>query len=160
MIRIADKIPTCDDLAIFVLRLAIGAVFFAHGAQKLLGWFYGAGLAKTIEAFHSHLGIPSYLTILVVLIEFFGGIFLIMGLLSRLCALGFSIIMVFAILLVHLQHGFFINWFNMPGKGHGIEYNLVLMGGCLAIMLTGAKSISLDDFLYRRFLKDGNDQEN
>lgn len=124
-------------------RLALGVIFTAHGSQKLLGWFGGLGWPGTIEAFKG-MGMPSYLTALVILTEFFGGLAVLLGLFTRLAALGITAVMVGAIATVHWQNGFFLNWFNEPGKGHGIEMNLALIGLALTLACTGPGKMALE----------------
>jgi putative oxidoreductase len=127
-----------------VVRLALGAVFFAHGAQKIFGWFGGPGLKGTIGYFREQLGVPPAATILAALIECFGGLALIVGFLARPAALGLIVVMLIAVSKVHAQHGFFLNFSMTPGKGHGIEYNFALIAMALSILIGGAGAISID----------------
>ena len=131
-----------------VIRLVLGVIFIAHGSQKLLGWFGGPGLSGAIEFFQQNLGIPPFLTVLDVVTEFFGGIALIVGLLTRVASLGLAIVMLVAIFKVHLPNGFFMNWFNVPDVGHGIEMNLALLGMAIGLMLSGAGKLSLDGLFW------------
>src|SRR6202171_2702670 len=79
-------INTTDDLAITVLRLVLGVVFFAHGAQKALGWFGGYGFSATMRFFTQQAHIPAAFAFLAICAEFLGGIGLILGLLGRVRA--------------------------------------------------------------------------
>jgi len=124
-------------------RLTLGIIFFAHGSQKLLGWFGGSGWSGTIQFFEQS-GVPAFLAILLIITEFFGGIAIILGLFTRLAALGLTIAMIVAIYKVHLQNGFFLNWFNVPNMGHGIEYNLALIGLSLSLLVWGGGNLSVD----------------
>ena len=128
-----------------VLRLAIGAVFVAHGAQKLFGVWGGGGLSGT-AAFFGQLGLtPAYpLAILVGLVEFAGGLMLIAGALTLFVALALALNMVVAIWKVHLANGFFLNWNMVAGQGHGYEFNLALIGALVSLMLTGPGAFSVD----------------
>ena len=128
-----------------VLRLAIGAVFVAHGAQKLFGIWGGGGLAGTAGSF-SQMGLtPAYpLAVLVGLVEFGGGIMLIAGALTFVAALGLAVIMAVAAWKVHAANGFFLNWSLAPGHGHGIEFSLALIGALVSLMLTGPGAFSTD----------------
>ncbi len=128
-----------------VLRVAIGAVFVAHGAQKLFGVWGGGGLAGT-AAFFGQLGLtPAYpLAILVGLVEFAGGLMLIAGALTLFAALALAINMAVAIWKVHFANGFFLNWNMVPGQGHGYEFNVALIGALVALMLTGPGALSVD----------------
>ena len=127
-------------------RLALGVIFFAHGAQKFLGLFGGPGMSKTIQGFQG-MGIPPFLTVIVIIAEFFGGIAIILGFLTRIAVLGLAIDMLVAIYKVHLPNGFFMNWYNIPNKGHGIEYNLALIGLSLALLVWGAGNLSVDQVI-------------
>ena len=128
-----------------VLRLAIGAVFVAHGAQKLFGVWGGGGLSGT-AAFFGQLGLtPAYpLAILVGLVEFAGGLMLIAGALTLFVALALALNMVVALWKVHLANGFFLNWNIVAGQGHGYEFNLALIGALVSLMLTGPGAFSVD----------------
>jgi putative oxidoreductase len=126
-----------------IIRLALGAIFVAHGAQKVLGWWGGAGWSGTIELFAKQ-GMPAPVTVLVMIGEFFGGLGVLFGCLTRLAALGPAFVMLGAIFMVHLQNGFFLNWFNQPGRGHGIECNLAYLAMALSLVLTGAGPLSID----------------
>src|SRR4030088_1413436 len=99
---------TDGDWVIAIVRIFLGGVvFFAHGAQKTLGWFGGAGLQSTVRVFREHLRIPAPLALLAVAAEFLGGLGLIVGLLSRIAALGIAVVIIVAILAVHRRFGFF-----------------------------------------------------
>jgi len=136
-------VNTADDRALLIARLALGLVIFPHGAQKLLGWFGGAGLADTISYFADALGIPAPITLLVVVIEFFGALALIVGALSRLAALGVAAVMVGAVLTVHVSNGFFMNWAGAQA-GEGFEYHLLALALAAAVMLKGGGALSVD----------------
>ncbi|MFQ5825273.1 MAG: DoxX family protein [bacterium] len=140
-------------LAYLVIRLALGVILFAHGSQKLFGWFGGAGLQSTLEFFSKNLGIPPLLSILDIIVEFFGGLALILGFLTRFAALGSTVVMLVAILKVHLANGFFMNWPLEAGQGHGIEMNIALLGMSLMLLITGAGCYSVDHLLLLKFWK-------
>lgn len=141
-------IKTNDDAALTILRLVLGIVFFAHGAQKVFGWFGGPGFSGTMAFFTANMGIPAFFAALAIAAEFLGGIGLILGLLARVAAFGVAVNMVVAILLVHAPHGFFMNWSGKQ-KGEGIEYHLLAIAVTAAIMLKGAGAASIDRALYR-----------
>ena len=128
-----------------VLRLALGAVFFGHGAQKLFGVWGGDGPSGT-AAFFNQLGLtPAYLLALGVgVIELVGGLLLIGGLFTLPVSAALTVNMLVAIWKVHFANGFFLNWKNAPGVGHGFEYNLVLIAGLVALMFSGPGALSLD----------------
>jgi putative oxidoreductase len=126
-----------------VVRVVLGIVFFAHGAQKLFGWFGGPGLSATIGGFRQ-MNIPPAATALAAVIECFGGLALIVGLLARPAALGLIAVMLVAIAKVHGRNGFFMNFTLTPGKGHGYEFNLALIAMALSILIGGAGALSID----------------
>jgi len=125
-----------NELALLLLRLALGGVMWAHGAQKLLGLFGGHGPQGTVRMVTS-MGLPPALGWLVIAVEFFGGIAIVLGVLSRLAALGFAVQMVVAIVKVHWANGFFMNWAAQPGRGEGYEFPLVLAVVSLALLVSG-----------------------
>jgi putative oxidoreductase len=126
-----------------VVRLGLGIVFFAHGAQKTFGWFGGHGLSATIGGFRQ-MNIPPAATALAAFIECFGGLALIIGLLARPVALALILVMLMAIVKVHARNGFFLNFAMTPGKGHGYEFNLALIAMALSILIGGAGALSID----------------
>lgn len=134
---------TDNDLAALILRLALGIVFFPHGAQKALGWFGGYGLDATLTAFTDKMHLPFVLALLVVAAEFLGAIALIIGFCTRLAALSIAVVMAAAIYMVHAQFGFFMNWSGAQ-KGEGIEYHLLALGIAIALTIKGGGAFSLD----------------
>jgi putative oxidoreductase len=135
-------LSTSNDVTLTFLRLVLGVIFFAHGAQKMLGWFGGYGFHATV-GFFTHGGMPAPLAILVICTEFFGGLGLILGLLTRVAALGITGLMVGAIFMVHLQNGFFMNWMGNQ-KGEGIEYHLLAIAIAATLLLRGGGAFSVD----------------
>jgi putative oxidoreductase len=134
---------TYNSWSLLVVRLALGVVFFAHGAQKVLGWFGGRGLKATVTGFKG-MGIPSAAAVIAAFIEFLGGIAMVLGLLARPAAVGLIVVMLVAIAKVHAKNGFFINFAGTPGKGHGLEFNFVLIAIALAVLVGGAGALSID----------------
>jgi putative oxidoreductase len=134
---------TGNDFTLTVLRLVMGIVFFAHGAQKMLGWFGGFGFKGTMGFFTQQMHIPAGFAVLAIFAEFFGGIGLILGLLGRIAAFGIAVNMCVAILMVHLPNGFFMNWAGNQ-KGEGFEYHLLAIAIGLAIMVKGSGALSAD----------------
>ncbi len=135
--------------ALLLIRLALGAVFFAHGAQKVFGWFGGYGLKGTVGYFQS-LGIPPALGVIGCFTELLGGVAVFIGLLTRLAALGLAVQMLVAIAKVHWPHGFFMNHGLQPGKKHGIEFVFALLAMALALLVGGAGAVSVDLALVAR----------
>lgn len=139
-------LATTDDGILTVIRLITGIVFFAHGAQKMLGWFGGFGFSGTMNAFTNMMHIPAPLAFLAITAEFLGGLGLVLGLLARIAAFGIAVNMVVAILLVHHNFGFFMNWLGNQ-KGEGWEYHLLAITLAFAIMVRGAGAFSVDGAL-------------
>jgi putative oxidoreductase len=136
-------LATNNDIALTVLRLVAGIVIFAHGSQKVFGWFGGYGFSGTMGFFTHNLGIPAVFAFLAICAEFLGGIGLIVGFLSRIAAFGVFCNMAVAIAMVHHSFGFFMNWTGAQ-KGEGFEYHLLMMAICVAIMERGAGALSID----------------
>jgi putative oxidoreductase len=131
-----------------LVRLALGIVFFVHGAQKVFGWFGGRGLAATIQMFQQYLKIPPAATTLAAFIECFGGLALIVGLLARPAAIGIIVVMLVAVAKVHWKNGFFLA--AQPGQANGWEFNFALIAMALAVLVGGAGAMSVD-YLLRPF---------
>jgi len=138
---------TNPDAAPAILRLTLGTVFFAHGAQKMLGWWGGRGFSATMSGFE-HTGIPAVFAFLAIVAEFFGAIGLILGLLGRVAAFGLACVMVVAIAKVHAVNGFFMNWAGQQ-KGEGFEYHVLVLAITVAIMIAGSGAWSVDRVLSR-----------
>lgn len=138
-------LKTNNDVALTILRLVLGIVFFAHGAQKVFGWFGGYGFAATLQ-FMGGLGIPKAMAVLAIAAEFGGSILLILGALTRLGALGIISIMLGAMATVHLKVGFFMNWAG-DQKGEGYEYHLLALVIALALLIRGGGAYSVDGAL-------------
>ncbi|MDQ3022826.1 MAG: DoxX family protein [bacterium] len=120
---------TAVDLSLLIVRLACGIIFIAHGGQKMFGLWGGGGLAETV----GHMGQLGYL---VAFGEFFGGVALIVGLLSRFSAFWLIVIMLGAIVQVHGANGLLL-------ANKGFEYNLALIGLCAPTLLAGPGRYSL-----------------
>ncbi|MFT6028926.1 MAG: putative oxidoreductase [Oleiphilaceae bacterium] len=135
---IKNVISTDAGIDTLAVRLAAGVIFTAHGAQKLFGWFGGYGLEGT-AGWMSSIGLePGYLLALMAgSAEFFGGLFLILGLLVRPSAIVLALTMVVAIVTVHLEHGLFMS-------NNGYEFALALLAISVGLVFRGAGSVSLD----------------
>jgi putative oxidoreductase len=142
--NIKQLLSTQAGLAALILRVPVGIILFAHGAQKLFGWFGGYGLEGTGQWMAS-IGLePGYLMALMAgSAEFFGGIALVLGLLTRPAALVFAFTMVVAIVTTHLSNGLFMS-------NNGYEYALTLLAASLALMIQGGGSLSADKQLSTR----------
>ena len=145
MKALIDKITSTDTgLDTLPLRVGAGAIFAAHGAQKLFGWFGGYGLEGT-AGWMASIGLEPGLLMAVLAgsAEFFGGLLLVFGLLVRPIALLLAVTMVVAIVTVHLQNGLFM-------ANNGYEFGLALLAASVALLLRGAGSLSADRLLQAR----------
>ncbi len=136
-------LSTTNDPTLTVVRLILGCVFFAHGAQKMLGWFGGHGFSATMTFFTHNMGIPALFAFLAIAAEFFGGLGLLVGFLGRVAAFGILCNMVVAIFMVSGHVGFFMNWFGTQ-KGEGYEYHLLAIALCVVILVKGSGAFSID----------------
>src|ERR1700747_1893007 len=99
-------VNTSNDFALAILRLVMGVVFFAHGAQKMLGWVAGFCFSGTM-GFFQQLGVPAVFAFLAICAEFLGGLGLIVGFLGRIAAFGIFCNMLVAVAMVHHHFGLF-----------------------------------------------------
>lgn len=141
---------TADSIALLSLRVPLGIIFIAHGSQKLFGAFGGSGLTATFKIFEEKLGIPPIFTFLAIIAEFGGGIGVLCGLLTRLSAFGIASVMAVAIYKVNWVNGLFLNTYCQPGRNHGIEYSLALLGMALSLLFSGGGQWSIDRYLWKR----------
>lgn len=131
-------LATDDGAGALALRIPVGIIFAAHGAQKLFGWFGGYGLEGTGQFFGSIGLTPGYLLALLAgAAEFFGGLALVAGVLVRPAAAALAFAMLVAVFAVHFGNGFFLD------KG-GYEYALALFAALLALLLSGGGRYSVD----------------
>ena len=140
---------TDDGLAGFILRVTLGLVMFPHGAQKLLGWFGGFGFDGTMGLFTQKMGLPWIIAFLIIIGESFGSLGLLAGFLTRFAAASLAVIMLGAITMVHLPHGFFMNWGGQQ-QGEGYEYHLLVIGIAAALLVTGGGRWSADRVVAER----------
>ena len=140
--RLETVFSTLAPVGPLLARIALGVVFFAHGSQKLLGWFGGHGWSGTLGFMHDKLGIPAAFAALAILAEFFGSLGVLAGLLTRLAAFGIFCVMATAVFQVHLANGFF-------AEAHGFEYPLTLGLIALSLIFTGPGPWSLDAVVCR-----------
>jgi putative oxidoreductase len=138
-----------DLIAPLMLRIPLGLIFMAHGSQKLLGLFGGQGLTGTFKLFEVKMGMPPLFTLLAIIAEFGGGFGILSGFLTRLSAAGISAVMLVAIYKVHWAHGFFLNINCIADRGHGIEFNIALLGMSLYLMIAGGGRWCLDRLVFR-----------
>lgn len=127
------------DAALAIIRVVVGGTFVAHGAQKLFVYGFGG-----VTGAFAQMGVPlpGVIGPLVAFVEFFGGLALIVGLLTRLASLGLAATMAGAILIVHIGNGFF--------NPNGVEFPLSLLASTVALALAGAGAYSADALIGRR----------
>lgn len=133
-----------ENITALVARLVLGIVVFPHGAQKLLGWFGGYGFNGTMGFLTGGAGLPWIIALLVILIEFFGALFLIFGFATRLAAIGIIGNFLGVVVTSHLQNGFFMNWYKQPNQGEGLEYFILLFGLAIISLIAGGGKASAD----------------
>lgn len=138
---INSRTASSADWGLLALRLALGIVFMAHGAQKLFGAFGGPGLAGVVKM----MGPLGYL---VSIGEFFGGLGILVGFLTRFSAAAIAVIMLGAIFMAHLKNGFFMNWSGKQA-GEGFEYHVLVIGMCALLALAGPGRMAVSNFLPR-----------
>jgi putative oxidoreductase len=130
-----DRLEHRIDVSLLLLRIALGIVFVFHGGQKLFGWFGGPGMQGFVKYMPAHL--PPVFAYLVAIGEFFGGLGLLVGLLTRIAALGPIASMTGAVLLVHMKNGFSM-------QHQGFEYPFTLLLVAIAVLVSGPGRYSLD----------------
>ena len=130
-----------------IARLALGIVVFPHGAQKLLGWFGGYGFNGTMGFLTGSAGLPYIVALLVILIEFFGAIFLITGFATRIAALGIIGNFLGVVITSHINNSFFMNWSSQANQGEGLEYFILLFGLATISLIAGGGRASIDSVI-------------
>lgn len=132
-----------------IARVTLGVVILPHGLQKLVGAFGGGGFGGTIQHFTEGMGLPWIVAFAVIMFESVGALMLILGLLSRLAAAGIAAVMIGAIVTVHAEVGFFMNW-GGEQAGEGFEYHLLAIGLAAIVIVAGGGKASLDRVLQSR----------
>jgi putative oxidoreductase len=140
---IRKLLSTNENGATAILRLVLGMVFFAHGAQKMLGWFGGSGFSGTMGYLTGPMRVPASLAYLSIAAEFFGSIALLPGFFTRIAAFGIAMNMIVAVATVHRTFGFFMNWTGAK-KGEGFEYHLLVLAITAFLVVRGAGALSVD----------------
>ena len=145
---VTKTLSTRAGLGALALRVPVGIILAAHGGQKLFAWFGGYGLEGTGQWMAS-IGLePGYLMALLAgSAEFFGGLALALGLLTRPAAIVTAFTMLVAIFSVHISNGLFL-------ANDGYEYALALFAATVALAIQGAGSVSVDAWLSQRVLSD------
>ncbi len=129
-----------QNVALLLLRVALGVIILPHGMQKLAGWWGGAGLKATLATFKERRKTPAPVTLLVIVGESFGSVALVLGLLTRFDAFAVVLTQLGAIVMVHWRNGFF------AGK-NGYEFNLLLLVVGVVVMIYGPGPLAVDGWL-------------
>ncbi|MEI6948969.1 DoxX family protein [Paraflavisolibacter sp. H34] len=130
-----------------IIRVLLGLVLGAHGAQKLFGLFGGYGFEGTMNFFTGTVGLPPIVGLMVIVIEFFGSLSLLAGLATRLWSASMVFLFLGIVFTSHLQNGFFMNWFGNQ-KGEGYEFFILAIGMAASLVLSGAGAFSADRLLF------------
>ncbi|MGE6649605.1 DoxX family protein [Shewanella colwelliana] len=142
--RLNKLLVSNAGLAGLILRAPIGLILAAHGAQKLFAWFGGYGLEGTGQWMASIGMTPGYLMALLAgSAEFFGGLALVLGLVTRPAAVVAAFTMLVAIFAVHIGNGLFMS-------NNGYEYALTLLVALVAVTVQGGGTFSLDNLIAKK----------
>lgn len=131
-------------------RLAIALSIFPHGAQKLLGWYGGGGFETTMGFLTAGAGLPWIIALLVIIIEFFGPLFLLVGAYTRIAAFAVIINFIGVVLTNTIHNGYFMNWAGVEGQGEGLEYFILLFALLFILAIKGAGAWSVDGRFWPR----------
>jgi putative oxidoreductase len=132
-----------ENWSALIARLVLGATVFAHGAQKLFGWFGGYGFEGTMGFLTGQAGLPGFIALMVILIESVAALMIIAGVFTRVAAIGIFGLFAIIMLKFHSANGFFMNWAGNQ-KGEGIEYFIILLGVALTLIIAGGGKASVD----------------
>ena len=142
-------LKTDSSLAAMIARLTLAAVFIPHGLQMTLGMFGGYGFEGTMGYFTTQASLPWLVAFLIVMAESVGAVCLALGFMTRFCAASLAIVMLGAIVMVHIPHGFFMNWFGVQ-QGEGYEYHILAIGLALSLIVSGGGRCSIDGMLSKK----------
>ncbi|GFO63366.1 DoxX family protein [Geomonas paludis] len=134
---------TNDSWSGTVLRVGLGLVMFLHGAQNLLGWFYGLGFEHAMAVMTTQLGMPKIVGVLIIMTQFCGGIALMLGAYVRIAAAAVILVMLASFGVLNYDNGFLTTW---SGKqlSPGVEFQLLALAVAANIMMFGAGRWSVD----------------
>jgi len=144
-----EKTNTQNWVPLFA-RLAVFLSIFPHGAQKLFGWFGGAGFSATMEGLSKGAGLPLFIVFLVILIESVATLFVLLGFLTRISAAAIFINFLGVVFTVTIHSGYFMNWKGEAGKGEGLEFFILLFALLIILLIRGGGKFSLDGFLFNK----------
>ena len=135
---------TTNSFAPLIIRIMLAVVIFPHGAQKLFGWFNGYGFSNSIDYFTDTLGLPWSIAFLIIILESIGALALIAGFATRILAINYLVLAIGIIFTSHIEHGFFMNWFDNQ-SGEGYEYFLLWIGMAASLIISGGGAFSVDN---------------
>jgi len=144
-----EKTNTQNWVPLFA-RLAVFLAIFPHGAQKLFGWFGGAGFSATMEGMSTGMGLPAFIVFLVIIFESIAPLFLLIGLFTRISAAAVLVNFLGVVLTVTIHSGYFMNWSGEQGKGEGLEYFILLFALLIILLIRGGGKASLDGLLFNK----------
>ncbi|GGH03216.1 DoxX family protein [Pedobacter zeae] len=137
-----------SSFAPLILRVTFAVVIWPHGSQLLLGWFGGPGYSNSMAMFGAF-ALPAMISFLVIAIQFFGSLFILFGLFTRITSVAAIILFLGMIFKAHIQVGFFMNWSGTL-QGEGYEYHFLVIGILLVLAIYGSGKIALDNELYKK----------
>jgi putative oxidoreductase len=140
---------TTSHISGLVIRLTLGSVLFPHGGQLLMGWFGGYGFDGTMNYLMQTEGLPWLVACSVIMLQFFGSLAVIAGILGRFFAMTMTGLFIGMIVTSHLSYGFFMNWSGTQA-GEGFEYHLLAIGLSIALFIQGSGAWSVDAWLSKR----------
>ena len=132
-----------------IARVAIAITIFPHGAQKLLGWFGGAGFTGSMGFLTGTAGLPWIVGFLFIIVEFFGPLFLFFGLSTRIAASAIIIGFIGVMFQDAIRNGFFMHWGRVGGEGEGLEYFVLLFGLAFISLYAGGGKASVDALIIK-----------
>lgn len=134
---------TTNHFTGLILRFTLALVILPHGCQLLFGWFGGNGFARTMQYFIEVEKLPWLIGFMVIMLQSVGAVFILLGIASRLMAIGTIIMFSGMIITSHAEYGFFMNWFGTQ-NGEGYEYHLLVIGLALTLLVSGSGKLSVD----------------
>jgi len=138
-----QSIFTSHSHAALAIRIVLAIVLFAHGAQSMLGWYGGSGFHASMIYLTSVERLPAFVAFSVITLQFVGPVLLAAGFFTRIVSVAIAGMFLGMIVTVHLDHGFFMNWFGTQ-HGEGYEYHILVIGLCIALIIQGAGALSVD----------------
>ena len=138
---------TNQSFATAMLRLVLGLLFFTQSVQTMLSWFGSYGFSASMSLRSGTFSAPTEITVIAVAAEFFGGLSLILGFLTRVVAVGIAVNAVTAILIVGSNDGFFMNW-SAVHNGGGVGFQVLIAAIAFFLILQGAGAVSVDQVLF------------